>query len=487
VPAWVHEGHATSQALAVISALESSQQKGLNPEDYDASLWPARLEALKAAPNNTDTVAHFDAALTVSTIRYLSNLRIGRLNPNPATFGITLGKEHYDLPRFLVQKVLTDSTMTDVLNEVEPQYLGYKRAEVALQTYEALASQNHSEPLPDVQRTVTTGDAYRGAEQLGQRLRMLGDLPQQAAAMPNEGVYSEPLVAAVKHFQGRHGLTVDGRLNKETLRQLNTRMSDRVLQLQDSLERWRWLPADYPESPVMVNIPGFMLRVFSDDHHVAMRMKVVVGKALRHQTPVFAKNMKYIIFRPYWNIPLDITRTDVVPGIRKNSHYLARKGFEVTDQNGRVITRGPVSAATLAQVKSGKLMVRQRPGPANSLGLVKFMFPNEYDVYLHSTPAPELFKRSRRDFSHGCIRVEKPAELAAWLLRDQPKWTLENIKAAMQSGPDNKQVNLSTPVPVVIVYLTAVVEENNEVYFFDDIYGYDSSLNNALAKGQYSH
>jgi murein L,D-transpeptidase YcbB/YkuD len=487
VPAWVHEGHATSQALAVISALESSQQKGLNPEDYDASLWPARLEALKAAPNNTDTVAHFDAALTVSTIRYLSNLRIGRLNPNPATFGITLGKEHYDLPRFLVQKVLTDSTMTDVLNEVEPQYLGYKRAEVALQTYEALASQNHSEPLPDVQRTVTTGDAYRGAEQLGQRLRMLGDLPQQAAAMPNEGIHSEPLVAAVKHFQGRHGLTADGRLNKETLRQLNTRMSDRVLQLQDSLERWRWLPADYPESPVMVNIPGFMLRVFSDDHHVAMRMKVVVGKALRHQTPVFAKNMKYIIFRPYWNIPLDITRTDVVPGIRKNSHYLARKGFEVTDQNGRVITRGPVSSATLAQVKSGKLMVRQRPGPANSLGLVKFMFPNEYDVYLHSTPAPELFKRSRRDFSHGCIRVEKPAELAAWLLRDQPKWTLENIKAAMQSGPDNKQVNLSTPVPVVIVYLTAVVEENNEVYFFDDIYGYDSSLNNALAKGKYSH
>jgi len=486
-PVWVHKGHATSQALAVISALESSQQKGLNPEDYDASLWPARLEALKAAPDNTDTVAHFDAALTVSTLRYLSNLRVGRLNPKPVAFSITLDKENFDLPQFLVQKVLTSGTITQVLNEIEPQYLGYKRAEAVLQTYQVLASQDHSEPLPDVQRTVTTGDAYSSTEHLDQRLRLLGDLPNPAAAIPNEGVYSKRLAAEVKHFQSRHGLTADGRLDKETLRELNTPLSDRVLQLRNSLERWRWLPADYPESPVIVNIPGFMLRVFSGDHQVAMRMRVVVGKALRHQTPVFAKNMKYIIFRPYWNIPLDITRTDVVPGIRRNSHYLARKGFEVTDQTGRVITRGAVRASTLAQVKSGRLMVRQRPGPSNSLGLVKFMFPNEYDVYLHSTPAPELFKRSRRDFSHGCIRVEKPEELAAWLLRDQPKWTLENIKAAMQSGPNNQQVNLSTPVPVLIVYLTAVIEENNEVSFFDDIYGYDTSFNNALAKGQYSH
>lgn len=486
-PAWVHDGHATSQALAVISALESSQQKGLNPEDYDASLWPARLEALKAAPDNTDTIAHFDVALTVSTLRYLSNLRVGRMNPKPVAFSISLDKENYDLPRFLVQKVLTSGATTEVLNEVEPQYLGYKRTEAALQTYLVLASQDRSEPLPDVQRTVTTGKAYAGVEELDKRLRLLGDLSQRADAISKNGVYNAPLAAAVKHFQGRHGITADGRLDKETLRQLNTQLSDRVLQLQDSLERWRWLPADYPESPVMVNIPGFMLRVFSEDHHVALRMNVVVGKALQHQTPVFAKNMKYIIFRPYWNVPLDITRADIIPGIHKNSHYLARKGFEVTDQNGRVITKGAVNAATLAQIESGRLMVRQKPGPSNSLGLVKFMFPNEYDVYLHSTPAPELFKRSRRDFSHGCIRVEKPAELAAWLLRDQPKWTLESIKAAMQSGPDNKQVNLSTPVPVVIVYLTAVVDENNEVSFFNDIYGYDASLNSALAKGQYTH
>jgi len=483
-PAWVREGQATPQALIIISALEDSQHKGLNPDDYDASQWPARLVALKSGSGNADTVAQFDAALTISAMRYLSNLRIGRLNPKPLVFGIDLDQKHYDLPQFLAQIVLTSSNVPDILSKVEPQYLGYQRTETALQTYLTLAAQDHSEPVPEPQRTVKSGDAYSGAAKLGQRLRQLGDLPQSAVANPNTTTYDGSLVEGVKHFQGRHGLNSDGKLDKETLRQLNMPLSVRVIQLEDSLERWRWLPSDYPRLPVAVNIPGFRLRVFSDDHMIALRMNVVVGQAFQHQTPVFAKEMKYIIFRPYWNLPLDIVRAEIVPKLRKNPSYLARKGFEATDQNGRVISRRAVSAATLAQIQSGKLLVRQKPGPSNALGLVKFMFPNEFDVYLHSTPTPQLFNRSRRDFSHGCIRVEKPAELAAWLLQDQPKWTLEKIKAAMQSGPDNQQVNLTRQVPVVIVYLTAIVEENGAVYFYDDIYGYDASLNDALAKGQ---
>jgi L,D-transpeptidase YcbB len=483
-PAWVREGQATPQAIAVISAIESSQQKGLHPEDYDASHWPGRMATLKAAPGNADTVANFDFALTVSALKYLSNLRIGRVNPKPLEFGIDLDQKHYDLPQFLVQKVLTGSNLPDVLNKVEPQYLGYQRTETALQTYLPLAAQDHSQPLPDVPNTVKSGDAYSSAQQLGERLRLHGDLPQSVITIPNATTYDEPLVAAVKHFQTRHGLKPDGRLDKETIAQLNTPLGARVIQLEDSLERWRWLPADYPQLPVAVNIPGFKLRVFSDDHTVALQMNVVVGKALNHQTPVFAKEMKYIIFRPYWNLPLDITRAEIVPKLLRDPHYLARKGFEATDQNGHVVAAGAVSHAMLEEIKSGRLLVRQKPGPRNALGLVKFMFPNEFDVYLHSTPAPELFNNSRRDFSHGCIRVEKPAELAAWLLQDQPKWTLENIKAAMESGPDNQQVNLSRPVPVVIVYLTAIVEENGEVYFYNDIYGLDGALNDALAKNQ---
>ncbi len=483
-PAWVRDGQATPQAVAVISTLENSQQKGLNPEDYDAAHWPERMAALKAAPGNADTVANFDAALTVSAIRYLSNLRIGRVNPKPLEFGIDLDQKHYDLPQFLVQKVLAESNLPDVLNKVEPQYLGYQRTETALQTYLALAAQDHSQPLPDMPKTVKSGDAYSSVQQLGDRLRLLGDLPQSAVEDPNATTYSDPLVEAVKHFQARHGLKSEGRLDKETIAQLNTPLSARVIQLEDSLERWRWLPADYPQLPVAVNIPGFKLRVFSDDHTIALRMNVVVGKALNHQTPVFAKEMKYIIFRPYWNLPLDIVRAEIVPKLQRNPRYLAQKGFEATDQNGHIVAAGAVSQAMRAEIKSGRLLVRQKPGPRNALGLVKFMFPNEFDVYLHSTPAPELFDKSRRDFSHGCIRVEEPAELAAWLLKDQPKWTLESIKAAMQSGPDNQQVNLTRPVPVVIVYLTAIVEENGEVYFYNDIYGLDGTLNDALAKNQ---
>ncbi|MGA2653700.1 MAG: L,D-transpeptidase family protein [Terracidiphilus sp.] len=483
-PAWVREGQATPQALAIITALENSQQKGLQPEDYDSSQWAARLAALKAAPGNADTVANFDATLTVNAMRYLSNLRIGRVNPKPLEFGIDLDQKHYDLPLFLVQKVLTGSNLPEVLNKVEPQYLGYQRTETALQNYLTLAAQDHSQPLPDLQKAVKSGDAYSSAQQLGERLRLLGDLPQVAVVDPNATTYDDPLVEAVKHFQVRHGLKSEGRLDKETIAQLNIPLSTRVIQLEDSLERWRWLPADYPQLPVAVNIPGFKLRVFSDDHTIALRMNVVVGKALNHQTPVFAKEMKYIIFRPYWNLPLDIVRAEIVPKLQRNPRYLAQKGFEATDQNGHNVGAGVVTPTMLAELKSGRLLVRQKPGPRNALGLVKFMFPNEFNVYLHSTPAPELFNQSRRDFSHGCIRVEEPAELAAWLLQDQPKWTLEKIKAAMQTGPDNQQVNLSKPLPVVIVYLTAIVEENGEVYFYNDIYGLDGTLNDALAKSQ---
>jgi murein L,D-transpeptidase YcbB/YkuD len=347
----------------------------------------------------------------------------------------------------------------------------------------ALADKDHSPPLPDVPKTLAPGDPYPGAEALAQRMQLTGDLPQGAAADARPGIYEGALVDGVKHFQIRHGLGSDGRLGKDTVSQLNTPFSVRVQQLDDALERWRWLPADFSPLPVAVNIPEFVLRVFTPDHRIAMRMNVVVGKAVRNETPVFAENMKYIIFRPYWNVPLSITRAEIIPSIQKDSGYLSKKGFEVTDQSGNIVTSGAVSADVLAQLRSGKLLVRQKPGPANSLGLIKFIFPNEHNVYLHSTPAQSLFSQSRRDFSHGCIRLEKPAELAAWLLRDQPKWTLDAVNAAMQSGPDNQQVNLTPAIPVVIIYLTALVEENGEVYFFNDIYGHDQRLNAVLAKG----
>jgi len=488
-PVWIRNGQPTPQALAVIAALESSLQKGLNPDDYDAPLWPQRLNALKAASGNAEMIAKFDAALTVAAMRYVSDLHIGRVNPKHFKFGIDVEQKKYDLPQFFSQNLLNASDVPKVLAGVEPQYYFYQRAEAALQTYLKLAAIYPTDSLPEAARTIAPGDAYPGEEQLIQRLQMLGDMPREAGASNRSdaerfAVYNGPVVDGVKHFQNRHGLSADGKLSKETIRQLNTPLSARINQLSDSLEHWRWLPSSFAPLPVAVNIPGFKLRVFNPDHSIALTMNVVVGRALRTETPVFADLMKYIVFRPYWNIPPSIVRSEVAPGIAKDpGGYLARKDFEITDSNGKVVTGDAVSPEVLAQLRAGKLMIRQRPGPKNALGLVKFIFPNSNNVYLHSTPSPELFDRSRRDFSHGCVRVQKPAELAAFLLKDQPNWTLDAVNAAMQSGPNNQQVNLTRPVPVILIYMTAIVDEDGQVYFYDDIYGHDKALNAVLAKG----
>jgi murein L,D-transpeptidase YcbB/YkuD len=212
-------------------------------------------------------------------------------------------------------------------------------------------------------------------------------------------------------------------------------------------------------------------------------MRVVVGKAMRTQTPVFSRDMTYVVLRPYWNVPPSILRSEIVPAIQRDRKYVANKRYEVTTRDGKVVTSGEISDDVLAQLKAGKLAVRQKPGPTNSLGLVKLMFPNQYNVYLHSTPAQELFSRTRRDFSHGCIRVEKPAELTAWALRKNVGWTVERVQEAMQKGSDNVTVNLTQRVPVFIVYGTALADQGNVVHFYDDIYGHDAALARALAKG----
>ena len=257
-------------------------------------------------------------------------------------------------------------------------------------------------------------------------------------------------------------------------------------QLGDSLERWRWLPNEYVNAPLMVNLPEFLLRGFSDNgpgdtHHEDFTMKVVDGKAMGdHDTPVFAHMMKYMIFRPYWNVPVSIIKKELSGHIDKSGvGYLASHNFETTDNSGHVVP------ATAAQVEHFQVQVREKPGPKNSLGLVKFMFPNEYDIYLHSTPQPELFDRTRRDFSHGCVRVQKPADLAVWVLQHGgvDDWDMDKVLDAMNNGADNHQVNLKKDIPVVIFYLTANVGEDGQVHFFDDIYGYDKRLETVLAKG----
>ena len=481
-PAWVQGAQPGPQALSLIELFRNAGKKGLDPQDYDASRWEERIRALQGSSSGP-AVARFDVALTVCTMRYVSDLRIGRINPQHFKFGLSVEQKKYDLAQFLRNRIMTTSNLQAVLDEVEPPFAGYRRTEQALARYIELARTDDGEKLPAVIKPIDPGQSYAGVPRLARFLRLVGDLPTDATLPPDAQTYGGPLVDAVKRFQRRHGLDDDGRLGSTTIKQLNVSLQDRVLQLQLTLERWRWLPSEFSSPPIIVNIPDFRLRVLDETNQVAMDMRVVVGKAMRTQTPVFTRDMTYVVLRPYWNVPPSILRSEIVPAIQRDRGYVARKNYEVTTNDGKVVTSGEVSDEVLAQLRAGKLTVRQKPGPTNALGLVKLIFPNEHNVYLHSTPSQELFSRSRRDFSHGCIRVEKPAELAAWVLRNNPGWTLERVQQGMQSGKDDLTVSLVKRVPVFIVYGTALAYENGEVHFHDDIYGHDAKLAVALAKG----
>jgi L,D-transpeptidase YcbB len=250
-----------------------------------------------------------------------------------------------------------------------------------------------------------------------------------------------------------------------------------------ALERWRWRPTDFPRPPIVVNIPEFELRGLGPDYTPEIKMRVVVGKAFHHRTPVFTGNLSYVVFRPYWNVPLSIQRSELVPKILRDRGYLAKGNYEVTDGRGTVVTGGAIDDGVLAKLRAGRLFIRQKPGPKNSLGLVKFIFPNDNNVYLHDTPSVALFARARRDFSHGCIRVQDPTSLAVWVLRGKPGWDRDRVVAAMTGTTDNVTVTLDQPIPVLILYGTAVAPSDGKIYFYDDIYGYDAELEKVLSQG----
>ncbi len=481
-PAWVREEQPVPQALSLIERFRNAGKKGLDPEDYDASRWEKRIHELQGSSKGL-AMARFDVALTVCTMRYVSDLRIGRINPQHFNFGLSVEGKKYDLAQFLHGRILTTSDLQAVLDEVEPPFAAYRRTEQALAHYLELARADDGQKLPLVTKPIEPGQPYLGVPRLANFLRLVGDLPADATLPSGAQTYSGPLVDAVKRFQRRHGLDADGRLGPATIKQLNVPIKDRLGQLQLTLERWRWLPAEFSAPPIIVNIPDFRLRAVDENNKVVMDMRVVVGKAMRTQTPVFTRDMTYVVLRPYWNVPPSILRGEIVPAIQRDRNYIARRNYQVTTQGGKVVTSGQISDEVLAQLRAGELAVRQKPGAANALGLLKLIFPNEHNVYLHSTPSSGLFSRSRRDFSHGCIRVEKPAELAAWALRNNPGWTLERVQQGMQNGKDDVTLNLAKRVPVFIVYGTALAYENGEVHFSDDIYGHDRKLAAALAKG----
>jgi murein L,D-transpeptidase YcbB/YkuD len=416
-------------------------------------------------------------------MRYVRAVHVGRVNPKEFKFQLDVEGLQLPLAEFVQTHVLNASDPVAEIQKTEPPFLGYKKLLALLPVYEGYAKQDDGQKLPMITKTVRPGQPYADLARLGRFLQVIGDIPADVPLNSNATIYEGALVDGVKHYQDRHGETPTGNLDARTINELNTPPAARIRQIKLTLERWRWVQHSFPQPPVVVNLPEYRLRAMNPDGTVAFYKNVIIGKAYGHKSPIFEKEIQYVVFRPYWEVTPSIQRNEIVPRIQKDPNYIAKHNFEVVTTKGEVVTDNHVSPEVLEGIKSGHLMVRQKPGPTNSLGLVKIIFPNPDNVYLHGTDVPELFSQDIRDFSHGCIRVEKPADLVAWVLRNNPGWDWERVKATMNGDKDNLQVNLVTRIPVLIVYGTAAVNEENQIRFFDDIYGYDAELEKALAAG----
>ncbi len=471
-PVW-HDpaGHPTTAAVDVRTLLAGLDVHGLVPRVYAAP--PAR---------DLGDVARADVALTIASLRAMRHLHLGRVDPRTLGWPLPTWAEPHDFAQML-EAGLEAGTPARAIADLAPPFALYRRLVAALARYRAPAAAAPLPMMPAGTTAVRPGDVWPTAA-LRARLVAFGDLGDAAAADPT-GHYDGEVVEAVRGFQRRHGLSADGVLGARTRAALAVSPATRAWQITLALERLRWLPDLGARRLVAVNIPMFRLWAWDtalDDDVPALAMDVIVGRAVRTQTPVFVGVMERVIFRPYWHIPPSILREEVLPAVRRDAGYLARQHMEVVrgeGDDGRIL---PVDGAALAGLAAGALRVRQRPGPHNALGLVKFVFPNDASVYMHGTPTPGLFARDRRDFSHGCIRVADPPALARWALGWQRQaWPAERIAEAM-AGPDNTAVALDAPIDVAIFYLTAaVLPDDGALHFAEDLYGHDTRLSRALA------
>ena len=360
-----------------------------------------------------------------------------------------------------------------------PQMPEYFRTLQALEHYRTLAAEDDGLELPETDLPVEPGDQYEGIPRLIRLLHRIGDLPSDANVSP-DGTYEGALVAAVERFQNRHGLEPDGRIDKNTLTQLNLPLTVRVHQLELALERWRRHPYDSSRPAIVLNLPEFRLRAFGPTNNLELEMKIIVGQAPDRKTPILKSQLDTVIFHPSWNVPLSIQEYELIPEIINDPHFLRDNHLEIINPQGGA-EGGSLRGSVIESLRDGRLRLRQTPGSKNVLGPVKFAFPNDYGIYMHGTSAQWLFSHPRRDFSHGCIRVERAEDLAEWALHTQPGWTRDRVVQVMH-GLQTVGVKLIHPIQIVTIYITAMVLESGEVDFFDDIYGEDTAFEKRLTE-----
>jgi murein L,D-transpeptidase YcbB/YkuD len=482
-PLWIAGDRPTAQALAAVDFVDSLAQYGLRPADYDVDVLHAMLTMLpfpdSMFASDSMRLAAIDVAISRSVLHLLADLESGRVDPSKVRFEMP-PREHRDVASIVVAASRSDD-VARTLETAEPEYAGYAALVRVLGRYRALA-RDTALTLPPNRATIRPDDIDSDAPRLRRLLIALGDLSPNVASPGDPNRYAGALVLAVMHFQRRHGLAPDGRIGGATAAALRVPLAQRVRQIELALERWRWLPSRAPARYVVVNIPAFRLYAFENDslaEQPVLSMNVVVGEAERqHGTPVFVSEMREVVFRPYWDVPPRIARAELVPAIRRGAIDMDSEGYEIVS-SGDSPRVYPATRANLDRVLAGTLRLRQRPGNGNALGLVKFVFPNNHNVYLHGTPAAKLFAFTRRDFSHGCIRAEQPAALASFILAGDSTWNTDAIAATMH-GERTLHVPLPQPVTVFILYMTTVVAPDGTLYFYPDLYGQDAALERAL-------
>jgi L,D-transpeptidase YcbB len=479
---WLGNAKSEKNIDDALNVLENASVNGLDSTNYDTQTLRRKLpSALSIAPGNYKELALYDTAISIALLRFLHDLHYGRVNPKEMNFNLKLReKKLIDLPA-LIYTSLTQGSIGHLPELAEPKLKQYQKLKQALANYRLLAKTPITFEL-FLTKPVNPGGNLSQAEELREFLVKTGDISEEQSDSNTKrsNRYTDNLVAGVKKFQLRHGMNADGVLGKGTVAAINESPVKRAAQIELAMERLRWLPEPSAGASIIVNIPAFQLWAYDDiDEFDANmpNMRVVVGKAIKNQTPVLMAKMSFIDFMPYWNVPHNIVKEEILPKLMRNPGYLAGQNMELVTTFGNETKAVAFTGSSIAQLRQGTLRVRQRPGQKNALGKVKFIFPNKSDVYMHDTPSRNLFNKSRRDFSHGCVRVANPDQLAEFALKNQ--WTKEAIQQAL-NAQKTRRVILKKAIPVTIFYVTSFVDQNDNVTFYSDIYGYDAVLQEAL-------
>lgn len=479
-PAWSDSRGPTAGADSLVAAIRDADREGLESDHYhlaeiEETLGEIRKNRALGRPLDPRRLADLDLLLTDAFLLYASHLLAGCVNPETIDAEWHANRRESDFS-VVLEGALASGRIRETLEGLLPHHVGYGRLRQALAEYRKLAARGGWQGVsggPKMER----GDRGDRIRLLHSRMRVADDPLRTAPG--EDDLFDDALEEAVRAFQKRHGLDVDGVVGQATLAALNTPVEARIDQIAVNLERWRWLPEDLGRRYVIVNIAGFELDVV-EEGRTLLSMRAIVGRAYR-RTPVFSDRMTYLVLNPCWHVPANLATQDILPQIRRDPGYLAAHGMRVFGGWGsqereidpRSIDWSRVSAADFPY------RLRQDPGTGNALGRVKFMFPNKFNVYLHDTPAQDLFAKSERTFSSGCIRIQKPIDLAEYVLRGDSQWTREKILGAINSGIE-RTVRLPAPIPVHLLYWTAWADEDGSIQFRTDVYERDGLLLAAL-------